>query len=157
MTLRHYTEAELDTFRSISKRIINSRVRWLVKPKTRPVHLQRNFNVQAKHDSEICFQIYQRQSLDDNNDFSCGISYLPADAQPLTLARYNGPSHNHVNIHWRPHIHRATEVAIASGKRPESMAEETDRYDSLEGALACLLEDFKVEGLYAIHDAESLF
>ena len=104
----------------------------------------------------MCFQVYQRQNLDDENDFSWGISYLPGGASPLTLARYNGPSHQHGDIAWRPHIHRAMESAIIAGKRAESTAEETDRYDSLAGALACLLEDFRVKGIVAVHDQPRL-
>ena len=56
----------------------------------------------------------------------------------------------------RPHIHRATEKAITAGKKPEGQADETDRYESLEGALACLIEDFNIAGLRASHDEPRL-
>ena len=72
------------------------------------------------------FSIYLRQNLNDESDFSCGISYLPHGSQSLTLARYNGPSHEHGEIVYRTHIHRATERAIAMGKKPESEADKTD-------------------------------
>ena len=74
------------------------------------------------------------------------------DGSRLTLARYNGPGHEHGDILYRPHIHRATEKAIASGRKPEREAEETGRYQTLDGALACLLEDFSIAGLRAEHD-----
>lgn len=51
------------------------------------------------------------------------------------------------SIAYRPHIHRASERAILAGRKPESHATETDRFQSLEGALACLVEDFNVCGL----------
>ena len=47
----------------------------------------------------------------------------------------------------RPHIHRASERAIAAGEKPESEAEETDRFENLEGALARLVADFNLTGL----------
>ena len=93
------------------------------------------------------FSIYQRQSELNDNDFSCGIAFLPPGGTRLTLARYNGPSHIHGDIEFRPHIHRATARAIAAGKKPESEAAETDRFTTLDGAFRCLLDDFRVEGI----------
>ena len=94
--------------------------------------------------------------MQDDADFSCGIALVSLDGSRLTLARYNGPSHEHGDILYRPHIHRATAKAIASGQRPEREASETDRYTTLEGALACLLGDFNVTGILASHDAPRL-
>ena len=92
----------------------------------------------------------------DHSDFSCGIVYMALDGSRLTLARYNGPGHEHGDILYRTHIHRATERAIAAGMKPEREAEETDRYGTLEGALACLIDDFNVVGLNAAHDQPRL-
>ena len=147
MSIRLYTTAELDRLRLAPKRILNPGARWSVKPQARPVHRQRNFRVAGGSDQTMKFQIDQRQNLGDEHDFSCGIRYLPHHGEPLTFARYNGPSHEHDDIAYRPHIHRASERAIAAGKKPESEATETDRFQSLEGALACLVEDFNVYGL----------
>ena len=55
------------------------------------------------------------------------------------------------------HIHRATAEALAAGKKIDSHAEETDRYNTLDGALACLIEDCDVRGLTAQHDEPDLF
>ena len=100
--------------------------------------------------------VYQRENLDDASDFSCGIAYLPRGAPLLTLARYNGPSHEHGDITYRPHIHRASENAITAGRKAESDATESDRFESLEGALACLMEDFNMSGLKAQPDTRRL-
>ena len=54
-------------------------------------------------------------------------------------------------------LHRASERAISAGRKPESEAEETDRFETLEGALACLIEDFNVSGLTARPDEPRLF
>ena len=42
------------------------------------------------------------------------------------------------------------------GKKPESEAEETDRFSTLEGALACLIDDFQVSGIRARPDEPQL-
>ena len=42
------------------------------------------------------------------------------------------------------------------GKKPESDAEETDRFSTLEGALACLIHDFRVSGIRAQPDEPQL-
>lgn len=103
-------------------------------------------------DEEERFSIYQRQNRLDEKDFSCGISYHPKGGPPLTLARYNGPSHIHGDIVYSTHVHRASEKAMAAGRKPESEATAAERFDTLQGALACLLVDFHVSGLSARHD-----
>ena len=149
MNIRLYTKAELEELRVLPKRVINPGTRWSNKPKARPAHSQRNLHAVGQQDQAIRFHIYQRQSLADENDFSCGITYLSHGGPSLTLARYNGPGHVHGAISYRPHIHRATEEAIAAGGQPEREAEKTDRYGNLEGAFACLIEDFSLAGIAA--------
>lgn len=97
-----------------------------------------------------------RQNLLDESDFSCGISYLPRGGQSVTLARYNGPGHVHGDIVYRPHVHRATERAISAGKKPESEAQEIDRFTTLTGALACLIQDCHLRGISAAFDKPRL-
>lgn len=156
MNVRLYTKAELEGLRAMQKRVTNPGARWSDKPKARPAHRQRNFQAVGGSDGDVRFSIYQRQNLDDESDFSCGIAYLPRSGLSLTLARYNGPSHEHGTIADRPHIHRATEAAIAAGGKPEREAEETDRYRTLVGALACLIDDFHLSGIAAEHDQPNL-
>lgn len=139
------SDQELDDLRRMPKRVTNPGARWSEKPG----HKQRNLRVLGQQDQEANFLVYLRQNLHDERDFSCGIAYIPKGGRRLTLARYNGPSHRHGEIVYRPHIHRATARAIAEGKKPESEADETDRFQTLEGALACLLDDFNVGGLNA--------
>ena len=140
---RLYSDDELAELRSMPKRVTNPGARWVEKPG----HRQRNFQVTGIQDDPTRFAVYLRQNTLDDNDFSCGIAYLPRGGQRLTLARYNGPSHRHGNIAFRPHIHRATARAIAAGKKPESEADETKRFATLGGALRCLIEDFKMQGI----------
>ena len=157
MSARLYTDEELEELRSIPKRVSNPGARWLPKPKSKPGHRQRSYQAAGESDDDTRFSIYQRQNLADESDFSCGISYLPPGGPSLTLARYNGPSHEHGHIAYRPHIHRATERAIASGKKPESAADETHRFETLEGATACLIKDFNLASIRAQPDRPRLF
>ena len=119
------------------------------------------FKVRTANETGPRFGVYQRQNLLDQADFSCGIScgiaYLPLDGSRLMLARYNGPSHEHGDIAYLPHIRRATATVIAAGRKPEREADPTDRYDSLDGATACLIEDFKIAGIRAERDQPRLF
>ncbi len=142
----------LDGFRSAPKRVRNPQARWLEKPGR---HKQRNFN--AETEAGEIFRIYQRQNLDDERDFSCGLALTRRGGRPLSLIRYNGSSHIHGEIQYACHIHRATAEAIAAGRKVDGHAEETDRYRTVEGALACLIEDCGVEGLSAKHDGKDLF
>ena len=138
------------------ERVTNPRAHWLIKPKARRTHKQRSFQVFGGDDENVRFQIYLRQNLDDEKDFSCGISNLPRGAQRLILARHNAPSHEHRDIVYRPHIHRASEGAIAAGRKPEDEAAETDRFETADGSLACLIGDFNVSGIKVQHDQPRL-
>ncbi len=126
------------------KRIINPQARWTPKPAVCPVHRQRTFAARGGEDQELEFEIYRRQHLRDRTHFSAGILVRLPDGSGLTLARYNGSSHEHGEISWREHIHRATERAIREDRKPEYYADATDRYWTAEGALACLLDDFSI-------------
>ncbi len=142
----------LDGLRSASKQVRNPGARWLEKPGR---HMQRNFN--AETEDGAIYRIYQRQNLNDDLDFSCGLALARRGAKPLSLVRYNGASHVHGKIRYVCHIHRATAEALSAGRKVDSHAERTDRYRTLEGALACLIEDCGVEGLSADHDGKDLF
>lgn len=150
MTTRIYSDAELDDLARAEKKVKNPKARWVEKPKDSPCYRQRGFHLVG--DDGERFSIYERQSLVRAEDFSCGIRYHPLGGDSLTLARYNGGSHRHDDIAYAPHIHRATQRAQEAGKRPEREAQPTDRYRTLKGALACLLQDYRVSGLTAEMD-----
>ena len=152
-----YTTEELQALQATPKQVRNPRARWSEKPKARCGHRQRTFKATSGEKGEKRFLVYQRVNLRDDQDFSCGIAFLPLGCSWLTLARYNGPSHVHGAINYRPHIHMVSEKAIAAGRKPESEAEETKRYSTPEGALACLIEDFNVVGIVSPHDQPNLF
>ena len=155
MNTHLYSDNELARLKAMPKRATNPGARWQEKPIAAPAHRQRNFQVVAREAER--FAIYQRENLADEADFSCGIRYCPLGAVPIVLARYNGGSHIHGEIAYRPHIHSTTAAAILAGRAPDSEASETDRYTTLEGALACLLEDYNVTGVNARRDEPRLF
>ena len=151
-----YSDQELDSLRAVRKQVTNPGSRWTEKPAGAPAHRQRSFKAVGEDKAESRFEIYQRHNLLDDKDFSCGIAHVGLDGSRLTLARYNGPGHEHGDIIYLPHIHRATAKAIASGKKPEREAEESGRFTTLEEALACLIDDFNVAGLSASRDEPRL-
>ena len=144
MNIRIYTDEELSELQVMPKRVLNPKARWIEKPGGRPVHRQRTYKVYGQSYQSVEFLVYQRQSIEIDCNFSCGISYLTPGSRPLTLARYNGPSHTHGEIVYQAHIHRTSERALTAGNKPESEAEVTSRFETLEGALACLMEDYSI-------------
>lgn len=142
----------LNGFRSTPKKVTNPGARWHDKPGR---HKQKKYDAISEDDMQ--FRIYLRQNLDDEKDFSCGLALIQKRGKSLSLVRYNGSSHRHGAILYRCHIHRATAEAIAEDKKIDSYAEETNRYKTLNGALHCLIEDCKVQGLTAEPEKRGLF
>ena len=151
MTYALMTNEELDGLRVAVKRVTNPRAQW----REKPGHRQRNFT--AEGDGGAVYRIYLRQNLNDDKDFSCGPALAQRGGKSLSLVRYNGASHAHGEIRYRCHIHRATAEAISAGRKADGHAEATDRYRTLDGAFACLIEDCGVQGLTAQHDKRDLF
>jgi len=116
-------------------------------------HLQADCKAFHKQGGSVMeFRIFLRQNKDlkMRDDFSCGIRY-----GKFTMARYNGGSHIHRNDkrHAHPviergvcHIHEISEKALKEGKKAERYANPTKRYETVEGALGCLIADFNIMG-----------
>lgn len=106
-------------------------------------------------DGLLSFELYTRQNQIDPEHYSCGLIYQPGGgAKGIPLVRYNGSNHTHYNpleggerIVNQCHIHRATERYMAAGDKCDKYAETTNRYSTMEQALACLLEDCSISGL----------
>lgn len=140
MNFDSLTNQNIDSLVTLPKQVKNPKIRWASKPS----HQQKNYNIIG---GDYLFELYVRQSHMDTDNFSCGLSVIKPDGQPLTLLRYNGSNHIHHDIVFNCHIHKATEEAINKGKKPESYAEETDIYHTLDGALFCLAQDAFIRGL----------
>ena len=109
---------QLDGLRSAPETGYESRVRWREKPGR---HKQRNYTAVSADGTR--YRIYQRQNLNDDMDFSCGLTWVHKGGKAVTLVRYNGSSHRHGDIFYRCHIHRAAAEALAAGRKIDSHAE----------------------------------
>ena len=93
------------------------------------------------------YRIIASQSVSNPLAFSVILAYrVPRSNRLFRLRRYNGRSHQHTNrieaqTFYDSHIHLATERYQQLGMREDSYAEATDRFDDLDCALACLVED----------------
>lgn len=123
-------------------------------------HEQTNYTVVATDDSGRQFEVYKRQNRREGmeDDFSCGIRWIAANGEGLTLKRYNGSSHPHTNhlekakLENACHIHIATQRYIEANRRPEGFAEIATRYNTIEGAFHCLIHDCHISGISTMPD-----
>ena len=143
MNFDQLTDENIDALITLPKTVTNPSARW----QNKPGHKQCNYKLKGGDHS---FELYLRQNLNNSNDFSCGLKIIKPDGQPLTLSRYNSGSHIHGDIKYACHIHRATQKAISAGKKPESHAEQTVAYNSLQSAKACLVQYAAVSGLHDV-------
>ncbi len=137
------TEKSLKQLREIKKQVNNPTAKW----KEKPGHRQKDYKLVG---SDYIFRLFLRQNIFDEQDFSCGIAVIKPDGTSLILSRYNGLGHKHGDIHYKCHIHTTTSKAIELGKKPESFADETIEYQTLDGALYCLIRDYNISGLIDI-------
>lgn len=159
MAFESLTDDKIADLLNCPKRLTNPQAR----SKNKEGHEQVNFKAVALDDSGHEFEIYKRQNLRDGmeDDFSCGISWLAPNGDTLTLKRYNGPNHDHPNHLEKTrlgntcHIHIATEKYIKANRKAEGFAEATDRYQTIEGALHCLVADCKISGITTTPDNTS--
>lgn len=109
----------------------------------------------AAGSSAAMFSVFVRQNLRFIESFSVGLRYHSnlAGLGDVTLVRYNG-SHGETSRHpdghyAKPHIHRITEVELASGSREpkERHRTITDRYATLEDALRTFFSDLNIDGV----------
>jgi len=150
MPFESITDIKIAELLSMTKTVSNARS----KSKEKDGHEQYNYKLQSQT-GDYQFELYTRQNLREGmeDDFSCGISWLSSNGDVFTLKRYNGPSHIHRNqlentfIKQKPHIHISTEKYVRANRKPEGFAEETNRYNSLKGALHCLVIDCNIVGL----------
>ena len=151
MTSWNFTEEELALLRSMPKHEAGPHEPWLAKPPIRPRHVQRKMVFRGEWTPEFGdaeFLVYIRMGLIVEGDFSCGIAYRVTSEESLMLARYCGWRHSHREIIRSPHIHWLTSRALAAGTPVEIEAMASDRFDSLESAVLCLIEDFNLSEIH---------
>lgn len=156
MAFESLTDDKIADLLNCPKRLTNPQAR----KKNKEGHEQVNYRAIASDNSGHQFEIYKRQNLREGmeDDFSCGISWLAPNGETLTLKRYNGPNHDHPNhleklrLGYTCHIHMATEKYIKANRKAEGFAMATDRYNTVEGALHCLVLDCKISGMSTTPD-----
>lgn len=111
-------------------------------------HLSAEVDVRGAGGSD--FRILVRQSDIEPTNFSVILLYaLPGSNEWFRLRRNNGDHGTHGNrIEGTTargfHIHVATERYQLRGMKPDSYAEETDRYSTLDAAIRCMMEDANI-------------
>ncbi len=112
-------------------------------------HEERHLDVTGADGSE--FRVILRQGTINVLDFSIILAVrVPQSTQFFRLRRYNGRSHEHTNriegeSFYDFHIHFATERYQELGAREDGYAKPTARYEALDGAVRCLLDDARFE------------
>ena len=142
MNFDELTDSDINELLTLPKQISNPKAKWMVKHG----HRQKNYTVKGR-DGHYDFKVYVRQSDYDADNFSCGLRLIKPDGQTLTLMRCNGANHVHGNIEYKCHIHRANEADILVGRKPESTAEATGEYNTLNEAINFLARKCAIEGL----------
>ena len=111
----------------------------------RSQHLRKDFEITGASGSSFLLAI--RQSKLNLFDFSAILGYrVPGFNTVFRLCRYNG-KHRHTNTIEKQaihdfHIHYATErYQRLGGMKEDSFAMATDRYQTLDTAVQCLLDD----------------
>lgn len=141
------TNTEIDLLKILPKYLTKPmRHKWITNLKVKQLSIE-------LYGGDHLFKIYMRQSVLDEDNFSCGVSLVVNGNNDITLARYNGSSHVHVNkcdgrrFDFECHIHMANEESLKASKKIENYAEPTNRYTNLQGAIKCVLSDFHIVDL----------
>jgi len=102
-------------------------------------------------DDGVEFDVFIRQSLDFAEDFSIGLVCHAPDGKRITLVRYNGQHEQSPELfgshpHFSYHIHQATGDNLAAGRFEKHPGEVTDRYASLDEAIAEFMTTTNIQG-----------
>lgn len=105
----------------------------------------------AASDDGAEFDVFIRQSLDFAEDFSIGLVFRASDGKRITLVRFNGqheqsPQLFNSNPHFSYHIHKATAENLNAGRLEKHPATVTDRYASLDEAIAEFMTTTNIQG-----------
>lgn len=140
-----YTDKEIDKLIE-ERKALQEGWRKQLKLRRKGGHKEYDLDIDGEHGN--MFRLKLRQSVKKPFNFSAilTVRQQPKSSEFFRLLRYNGLHAPHTNpidgnIIDDYHIHKATERYQERGFDEDTYAEVTDRYDDLEGALNCLLED----------------
>ena len=125
--------------------------KWIARNREKPSHIE--WTCEATSGEGDTFIAYMRQNKVLDDDFSCGIAWKAPDGEQITIARYNGSSHDHTNksdgqtFVQKCHIHQATVMAVQRGWSVENYAVLAESYTCLDEAKLLLASDYVISGL----------
>jgi hypothetical protein len=157
MAFESLTDERIETLLRMPKRVTNPTARNVADAN----HDKRDYVVESTDGAER-FKLFVRQNKTISDDFSCGLQWLPAGGESLTLIRYNGSSHEHPNkleetkLNFVCHVHRATKRYLQANLKPEGFAAESTAYQTCNGALHALVVDCNIAGLETVSDHPEL-
>jgi hypothetical protein len=145
------SEELLSRLKTTPKHVTN----WIAKNRKKPSHMPSHieWTCEAISIDGDTFIIYMRQNINLDDDFSCGIAWKSPDGEQITIARYNGSSHDHTNksdgaeFVQQCHIHQTTVEAAQRGWSLESHAILAEAYTCLDEAKLLLADDYVISGL----------
>ena len=143
-----YSDSEISSFVEERKPLSND---WRARLRRRVKRGHSESELSLTVESGREFRIILRQNTVNQLDFSVILAVLiPHSNRLFRLRRYNGKSHEHTNslegeTFYDYHIHMATERYQEIGAREDAFAQVTYRYQDLDGALDCLMEDASLE------------
>lgn len=151
------TDAQLDELRAEPKKKASS-----TRAKDKMGHTGRQYELVSASNLDRRYRLFIRQSTSNPDVFSVGLSVLMSDGE-LILCRYNSGHHGHRNILEKiklpaaHHQHIATHRYIAAGLDADGFAIPRPEYNSVDGALAFLVQECNIEGILEIGTQTNLF
>lgn len=113
----------------------------------------RQYELAAADNSDRRYRLFVRQSSSNPDVFSVGLCLILPDGD-LLLCRYNSGHHGHRNILEKEklpcahHQHLATARYVAAGLDIDGYAISRSDYNSVDGALAFLVQECNIDGIF---------
>ena len=110
-------------------------------------HMKKNFTLRSL-DGSYMFRAFIRYNVKFPENFSIGLDYNPKEEKgTICLFRCNGTHGENKQIphHESFHLHVATAESINSGLKPESNADITDDYASIDGAIQYFIKTINLK------------
>lgn len=138
-----YTDSFIQELLSCEKQIIDPPTKDFKEDKG---HLKKNFTLQSI-DGQYAFNAFIRGNIHFKENFSIGLDFNPKEEKgTICLFRCNGPHGENVMFphHANFHIHKANEISINNGLKPESNIQITNDYGSLEDAIQYFIKHINI-------------
>ena len=114
-------------------------------------HRRKDMRLQSADDPARNFDVFIRQSLEFDEDFSLGLVYLSPEGKRMTLTRFNG-QHDQSNdpldlqkMHFQYHVRTATAANLNDGRYDKHPAASATRYASFQEATVEFLAAIRLD------------